>query len=127
MGGGSGSFSRGHGGRFDRDGRYLPDSWRSTSGSLKAQRNNTAARLSPEREARVLDFALKLELAALKPAPQLLLCPIATRDEKPATLLHQRLDLLPVSLTYPAPLGIFLLRQANGVECALIQYNIEAR
>jgi len=93
---------------------------------LEAQRNHTATRLASKSEAGVLHFALELQLSASKPALELFFCPIAARDEESAALFHEGLNLFPVSFADPTALRVFFLRQADGVECALVQYDVEA-
>lgn len=100
---------------------------------LVAHRTDRLALDAPEAEARVIDPPDPDEAPALgrgaplpEPALELLLGPVAARDEEQAPGPDQPHDPALVPLAYPPPRGVPLLAQADGVKGALVVDDVPA-
>ena len=84
---------------------------------------------SPEPKNRILHppTPLQLPTTSLKPPRQLLLRPIAARNNQHAPLPHQPFNPSPIPLTHPPPPPVRLATKAHGVKSALVKHDVEAR
>ncbi|KAL8933154.1 MAG: hypothetical protein Q9216_006501 [Gyalolechia sp. 2 TL-2023] len=92
---------------------------------------NTLSHLSCKPKPGILHPAFQLKAPLLniplplKPLPQLLLRPVAARDQKPPSPLHHWQHLPSIPLAHPSPLRIHFVTQAHRVKSPLIQDHIE--